>query len=57
MRRGKTIAIAARDVRDRSAVLRFRAARELPAGSYTLLITVVDDTGPPATRCRRIRLA
>jgi hypothetical protein len=57
VRRGKTIAVAARDVRDQRAVLRFRGAPDLPAGTYTLLLTVVDEAGLPATRRKRITLA
>jgi hypothetical protein len=57
MRRGKTIAVAQRDVRDQRAVLRFRGAPDLPAGTYTLLLTVVDEAGLPATRRKRITLA
>lgn len=56
LRRGKTVGIAASDVRGRRAVLRFRSGRALPAGSYTLLITVVDAAGLPATRRKRIKL-
>jgi hypothetical protein len=56
MRRGKTIAVAARSVRDHRAVLRFRGAPELPAGNYTLLLTVVDAAGASATRRRRVTL-
>jgi hypothetical protein len=57
MRHGKTIAVAHREVRDGRAVLRFRGAADLPAGTYTLLLTVVDDAGLPATRRKRVTLA
>jgi hypothetical protein len=56
MRRGRTIAVAARQVREQRAVLRFRGASHLPAGRYTLLLTVVDRAGAMATRRRRVRL-
>jgi hypothetical protein len=49
--------VAQRDVREQRAVLRFRGAPALPAGAYTLLLTVVDGAGLPATRRRRVRLA
>jgi hypothetical protein len=57
MRRGRTVAVAGREVRGQRADLRFRAARELPAGRYTLFVTVVDDAGLPATRRRLVTLA
>ncbi len=57
MRRGKTVAVAGREVRGQRADLRFRAARDLPAGRYTLFITLIDDAGLPATRRRRVTLA
>jgi hypothetical protein len=38
-------------------VLRLRDAPHLPAGTYTLLLTVVDDAGLIATRRRRVTLA
>jgi len=56
IRRGKTIAVAARDVRDRRAVLRFRGVRDLRPGRYTLLVTIVDDAGLIASRRRRVTL-
>jgi hypothetical protein len=56
MRRGRTIASASRDVREQRAVLRFRDVPRLRAGSYTLVVTIVDDAGLIATRRRRVRL-
>ena len=56
MRRGKTIAAAERDVRDRRAVMRFRRARDLRPGRYSLLVTIVDDAGLTTTRRRRVTL-
>jgi hypothetical protein len=57
IRRGKTRAAAVRTVRDQRAVLRFRDAPDLPAGRYTLLLTMVDDAGLIATRRRRVTLS
>ena len=57
LRRGRTIAVADRDVREQRAVLRFRGVPHLRAGTYALLVTVVDDAGLIATRRRRVRLA
>ena len=54
VRRGKTVAVAAAEVRERRAVLRF--AGELRAGEYTLLLSVVDGTGRTLTRRRRVTL-
>ncbi len=56
MRRGKAIAVAAGDVSDQRAVLRFRGAPDLPAGAYTLVLTVVDDAGLSSMRRRRVTL-
>jgi hypothetical protein len=56
MRRGRTVAMASRRVRDREAVLRFRRARRLRAGRYTLLVTVVGATGRTTSRRRRVTL-
>ena len=56
VRRGKTVAVAAAEVRERRAVLRFHAAGELPAGEYTLLLAVVDGAGRTLTRRRRVAL-
>ncbi len=57
MRRGRTLAVADRDVHEQRAVLRFRDVPHLRAGTYALVVTVVDDAGLIATRRRRVRLA
>jgi hypothetical protein len=57
LRGGRTVAIAGREVRKQRADLRFRGASDLPAGEYTLFITVIDAAGLPATRRRRVTLA
>ena len=56
MRRGKTLAVADRDVVERRAALRFRGDSRLRAGRYTLLLTLVDDAGLIAVRRRRVTL-
>ena len=56
MRRGKTIAAAAGDVREQRAVLRFRGGPDLRPGSYTLVLTIVDGAGLVATRRQRVKL-
>jgi hypothetical protein len=57
VRRGRTIAVAARDVRDDRAVLRFRTGRRLRAGSYSLVVTTIDAAGARSTRRKRVTLA
>jgi hypothetical protein len=56
MRRGKTVAVASRTVREQRAVLRFRDAPDLPSGTYTLVLMFVDDAGLFVTRRRRVTL-
>jgi hypothetical protein len=55
-RRGKTNAVAARDVRGQRAVLRFRGAPDLPSGTYTVHLTLVDAAGLVVIRRKRLRL-
>jgi hypothetical protein len=59
MRRGKTLAVATRAVDDRRAVLRFRGrdVRDLPAGTYTLQLTLIDEAGLLAIRRKRVKLS
>jgi hypothetical protein len=56
-RRGKTIAIAEGDVRWQRGVLRFRGARGLRSGTYTVTLVLVDSAGVASVRRRRVRLA
>jgi hypothetical protein len=56
-RRGKTIATAAGEVRGRRTRLRFRGARNLPAGTYTVHLLLVDAEGRSVVRRRRVTLA
>jgi hypothetical protein len=49
--------VAACDVRGRRAVLRFRGARNLRAGTYTVSLVLVDAAGVAAVRRRRVTLA
>jgi len=56
-RGGKTIAVAAGDVRRQRALLRFRGARWLRGGTYTVTLVLVDAGGVPSIRRRRVRLA
>ena len=57
MRRGKTLAVAAHDVVEQRARLRFRGDSRLRAGKYTLVLTLVDDAGLIAVRRRRVTLS
>ena len=57
VRRGKTIAMAAADVRGRRAALRFSGTRGLPAGTYTVALVLVDAEGRSVVRRRRVKLA
>ena len=41
----------------RHAVLQFRGPADLPAGDYSLLLTIVDDAGLVTTRRRRVALS
>ena len=54
MRRGKTFAVSTREVRDQRALLRFRREDGLPAGNYTMVLTLVDEAGLTAVRRRRV---
>jgi hypothetical protein len=56
-RRGKTIAMAAREVRGQRAVLRFRGAPKLRPGTYTVTLVLVDAAGVASVRRRRATLA
>jgi hypothetical protein len=56
-RRGRTIAVAARDVHGQRAVLRFRNGRRLRAGTYTVTLVLVDGAGVASVRRRRVTLA
>jgi hypothetical protein len=55
-RGGKTLAVAATRVRGRRAVLRFRGARGLRPGSYTVTLVLVDAAGVASVRRRRVTL-
>jgi uncharacterized protein DUF6916 len=55
-RRGKTIAVAAGDVRGRRTALRFRGAPNLAAGTYTVHLVLVDGQGRSVVRRRRVKL-
>jgi hypothetical protein len=56
-RRGKTIAVAAREVRGQRAVLHFRGERELRPGTYTLTLVLVDAAGVASVLRHRVTLA
>jgi hypothetical protein len=56
-RRGRTIAVAACDVRGRRAALRFRGVGRLPAGTYTVSLMLVDAEGRSVVRRRRVELS
>jgi hypothetical protein len=54
--RGKTIAVAAHDVRGQRTVLRFRG-RPLRPGTYTVTLVFVNSAGVTSVRRRRVTLA
>jgi hypothetical protein len=55
-RRGKTVAVAAGDVRWQRAALRFRGARRMRRGTYTVTLVLIDSAGVASVRRRRVRL-
>ena len=55
-RNGKTIAVAAGDVRRGRAPLHFRGARGLGDGTYTVTLVLVDSAGVTSVRRRRVSL-
>jgi hypothetical protein len=56
-RGGETLAVAATRVRGRRVVLRFRGARRLRPGTYTVTLVLVDSKGVPSVRRRRVTLS